>query len=147
MRILCRHGHIAFYPRHASDVARFTQYFGIILERSEDFYTFPTLVDAPRFTIKGTNYLGLVATVTYEGHPWEIMRENGLVYNVNRETLSLKGAITTQIALPLQSFCYLSQVPLVQPGSRNSLGNQILSYDGEYNVDNFLLKITEFAYE
>lgn len=147
MRVLCRHGHFAFYPRNAGEVARFTQYFGIQLESVEDFYTFPLLVDAPKFSLVGLPYLAVPALETFEGEPWEVMRANGFVYDVKKETLVRKETVLIQIAPPLLSFYYLAQTPLIQPGSRNSIGRQVLSFDGEYSVDILQLRLSEFGYE
>jgi hypothetical protein len=117
------------------------------LVRSEEFYTFPLLTEAPKFSLKGLGYLGLEATVNYEGNPWDIMRENGFVYNIGRESLSLKESILTLASPALSGYCFLSTTPLIQPGSRNEIGRQVLSYDGEFNVESFHLKLSEFGYE
>lgn len=147
MRVLCRHGHIAFYPRQATEIARFTQYFGVELERVRDFYTFPLLAEAPDFSLEGLAYLDVPALATFEGEPWDVMRENGFVYNVDKESIVRKETILTQINSPLVGQFYLPGVPLVQPGSRNASGNQILSYDGEYMIDLNQLRLSGFHYE
>lgn len=148
MRVLCRHGHFAFYPSKTSDIARFSNYFDEELVRDGDFYTFPLLKQAPRYSIAGKPYLTLPALKTYEGRaPWDVLRENGFVYHILSGLLVPKASITILINPPLAGFYFLAQSPLIQPGSRNTLGQQILSYDGEFFQDTVQLKVREFSYE
>jgi hypothetical protein len=147
MRVLCRHGHYALYPRRASDAARYCQFFDTELERVEDFYTFPELVAAEHFSIAGREYLGLQATVTFEGRPWDVMRENGFVFDVSNRKLVLLGSVSLRVELPLSNHFYIAP-PLVQPGSRDRSGRRILSYDGEYADGEFTrLYVRELEYE
>lgn len=147
MRVLCRHGHLAFFPKRPSEAARICQYYGIELVRSDEFYTFPLLAEAKSFSLAGLDYLGIPAIKTYAGYPWEVMRENGFVYDVNKEALVPKASIVSIGGPELSGFCYVWDSAILQPGVRNALGNQILSYDGELNVENFHLKVSEFSYE
>lgn len=147
MRVLCRHGHLAFYPRRASDVARYIRFFETEMERLEDFYTFPELVEAEHFSIAGRSYLGLVATVTFEGRPWDVMRENGFVFDVTKRKLVRLASVSLTVELPLSDHYYIAP-PLVQPGSRDRSGRKILSYDGEYADGEFTrLYVRELEYE
>lgn len=117
------------------------------MERDGDFYTFPLLADAPKHSIVGALYLGVIANETFEGSPWEVMEANGWVYSLSREILVPKESITIQISPPLAGFYFISQSPLIQAGSRNAAGRQVLSYDGEFALENFQLKLSEFGYE
>lgn len=147
MRVLCRHGHFAFYPRRASDVARFCRFFDATLERVEDFYTFPGLVAAKSFSLEGLKYLGLAATATVEGVPWDVMRENGFVYSVEKGKVIALSSVSLSTDLPLSTHCYIGP-PLVEPGSRDRSGKRILSYDGEYMESEFTrLYVREIEYE
>src|SRR4051812_4712842 len=93
MRVLCRHGHFAFYPRKASDINQFSQSFGVTLKREEDYYTFPRLQGAPKYSLLGKLYVNLPALATYEGMPWEVMKANDFVYNVQLGLLVPKLAV------------------------------------------------------
>lgn len=147
MRILVRHGHFAFFPVKAEDMARFSNYFGQDFVRDGDFYTFPLLKEAPRYSLAAKLYLNLPALTTYEGRgPWEVMRENDFVYNVATGLLVPKLAITGVLTLPLADTFFLCPTPLLQPGTRDVSGQQILSYDGEFNLNTFQLKILEISY-
>lgn len=147
MRVLCRHGHFAFYPHRPWDIAQFCSYFELSLEREGDYYTFPDLLDAPDFSLAAKPYLATPAIKTYEGKPWEIFRENGLVYNFNTGLVVPKAAIVETVELKQCDFFYLSSTPLIVPGSRDGTGNQVLSYDGEFNYNFLELKVSEYAYE
>lgn len=146
MRIICRHGHFAFYPKDASDVWRFASLFDEELVRVGDFYTFAFLEDVPSHSLIGKDFLGLPALVTFEGQPWEVMRENGFVYNVGLKALVLKASVLTNLAIDLTDGFYSTENPLIQPGSRNALGQQLLSYDAEYIREASQLRVFEVQY-
>ncbi len=148
MRVLCRHGHFAFYPDNAEDVARYCRFFDIELVRSGDFYTFEALADLPRYSLQVKPFGGLPAITTYEGRgPWEVMRENGFVYNVLLERLVPKLTIIGVLQAPRSDSYFISPTPLFQPGVRDSSGQQILSYDAEFIPETSKLKIIQVAYE
>ncbi len=148
MRVLCRHGHFAFYPRRAGDIYQFAQAFDVELEREEDYYTFSGLIGAPKYSLTLKPYLNLLpATTTFEGNPWDVMRENGFVYNVALGLIVPKLTVLGLVELTQKSTFYVANVPLLQPGARTMLGRQILSYSGEFSDDKFYLRILEFGYE
>lgn len=150
MRIICRHGHFAFYPEHAGDLSRFVSYYGIALARDpdEDFYTFPLLVGAPNYSLVGKAYLGLAAIATFGGrHSWDVLRANGFVYSLTSKGLVPKASIMINVNPPLVGYYYLGQSQLVQPGSLNVNGQRIISYDAELLQDYNELRISEFEYE
>lgn len=148
MRVLCRHGHIAFFPRIASEVSRFCRYFGVELIRVEDFFTFEPLVELDRYSLVGKTYGNLPAVETFEGeNPWQVMKENGFVYHIASGLLLSKTSIAVKINPPLVGDFFIAESPLIQPGSRNAAGQQILSYDGEFIDGIFQLRVREFSYE
>ncbi len=147
MRVLCRHGHFAFYPKRPGDVARFMEFFEVDLVRDGDFYTFPLLQDAPKYSLAVKPYLGIPATTTFEGDPWAVMRENGFVYHIASGLLVPKQAVFIPINPILTGYYFLAESPLIQPGSQNAAGQKILSYDAEYMQEVNQLRVTEFAYE
>jgi hypothetical protein len=147
MRVLCRHGHFAFYPRRSIDLARFATQFDAQLMRVDDYYTFPELKDAPEFSIQGKDYLGVPAVKTYAGKPWEVMRENGFVFHLATLQIVPKSAVLLIINLPQNGYYFLAETALIQPGSRNLSTHQILSYDAEFLQDSFRLKVGSYAYE
>jgi hypothetical protein len=147
MKVLCRHGHFALYPRRASDVARYCQFFSVELVRVSGFYTFPGLAAAESFSLAGRKYLGLAATATFDGHPWDVMRANGFVYSIRSKKLVALSSVSLSIELPRSTHYYVAP-PLVEPGSRDRSKKRILSYDGEYTQGEFTrLYVREIEYE
>lgn len=147
MRIVCRHGHFAFYPRKASDIQKFAESFDVELEREEDYFTFAGLIGAKDYSLQGLPYLGVPATKTFQGKPWDVMKENALVYNVQLSLLVPKVSVVGIVDITQKGFFYVCNVPLLQAGARTILGRQILSYSGEFHEDKFYLRILEFSYE
>ncbi len=148
MRIVCRHGHIAFYPRYAVEISQFVEYWGVSLIRVDDYFTFAPLAELDRFSLAGLAYGNLTANTTYEGrNPWDVMRENEFVYHIGSSVLLPKSSIAIQVDPTLSSGFWVPATTLVQPGSRNRAGNQILSYSGEYNNHFAELKVSEYSYE
>jgi hypothetical protein len=147
MRLICRHGHYAFFPRTASDISRFSNFYGQELVREGEFYTFPFLKGIQDFSIAALPIKNLPALKTFEGKPWEVMKENGLVYSLSLKVLVPKASITFLVNPPQTGFYFTSQTPLIQAGSRNALGLQLLSFDAEYQFDINKLRVREFSYE
>lgn len=147
MRVLCRHGHFAFYPRKSSDIGRFSNYFGVTLKREEDYFTFSGLYGAEHYSILGKPYLNLLGLKTYEGKPWDIMRENGFIYHLGLGIIAPKLSITSVLDIAQVGFFFVASGALIQPGTRNLIGGQILSYSGEFTEEGFNLRVLEFSYE
>lgn len=147
MRVLCRHGHFAFYPREATDVARFANYFNLTLVAEDDYYTFPILKALKPYSLIGFPNPILPAIAMFEGRKWDIMRENMWVYDLVTGLIVPKLLIPFVIDTPLSGYSYAPLVKMLQPGTRNLSGQQILSFSGEWdqNFQRFLL--SEFSYE
>jgi hypothetical protein len=147
MRVLCRSGHFAFYPRKTSDIARFSNYFDITLEREEDYFTFPLLRDAPKYSISGKPFMGVPAIKTYAGNPWDIMKANSIVYHLGTKLVVPKLSILGIIDLKQVGYYFLAESALVQPGMRLRTGQQILSYTGEFVEEGYQLRVLEYSYD
>lgn len=147
MRVVCRHGHFAFYPDNAAEIGRFANYFDESLEREEDYFTFEALAGLRKYSILGQPYGLLPATTTFEGNPWDVMRENGFVYSLTLGILVPKLSIISLVDIPLVGYYSLVQGSLLQPGSRNLSGQQMLSYSGEFVDEGMSLRVTEYTYE
>lgn len=147
MRVLVRHGHFAFYPGDAEDLARFCRTLNIILTAVDDYYTFPTLALAERFSIAARPYVNLPALTTCERRaPWDVMRANGFVYHMATGLLVPALAIIGVVDMPESNYYYM-QSSILQPGMRLFTGQQVLGYDAEYHVDTCQLRILELTYE
>lgn len=147
MKVLCRHGHFAFYPEKASDIAKFSTFFDVTLKRERDYYTFEGLFGADTYSILGKPFLNLPAITTYQGEPWEVMRENNYVYHLQTGLIVPKLAIISVIDIPYVGSYFRAGGSLIQPGSRTLLGRQILSYAGVFVEEGYSLRVLEFDYE
>lgn len=147
MRVLTRNGHFAFFPFDVSEVARFSRFFQSELLQDGDFYTFAFLQGAPDYCLPGKEYLNLAATVSFAGRgPWDVMGANGFVFDLATRKLVLLSSVSANIDLPRSDSYFISPIPLIQPGSRDASGKQIISYDGEFELNTFRLRLIEVAY-
>lgn len=146
MRVLCRHGHLAFYETYAGEIAYFMDYYGVELERDGEFFTFPLLRGAPDYSLAGKPYRGILAVKTFAGKPWDILRENGFVYNISTKTLVPKATVLTTFNPVDAGGYYTHEGPLIQPGSWVD-GKQILSYDAAYGAKFLEARISEYDEE
>jgi len=147
MRILCQHGFHKFIPRQPGDLSVFASVYGLTLVRKEDYYTFERLADLEKYSLEGLAYSNLVANSNYEGQPWEVMKENGFVYNILTGLLVLKSTIKIQIDPPVLKRYLLSETPLIQAGSKNKFSQTVLSYDGEFLFDTMQFRLNGVEYE
>lgn len=147
MRVICRHGHFAFYPRKASDVSRFSNFYDVTLVRERDYFTFDGLEGADSYSLALKPWLNLPAIKTYEGMPWEVMKANDFVYSLTLGIVVPKLSIVGLVELIQVGFHYIVQGSLLQPGMRTILGRQILSYSGEIVDEGASLRISEYDYE
>jgi hypothetical protein len=147
MRVLCRSGHLAFFPNDASEVSRFMSIYKVNLVRVDNFYTFNGIASAKDYSLENHNYLNLKASKTFEGNPWDVFKANNFVYDLTSNLLILKTAVKAKVELPLVGDYYLSPNPVLQPGSVFKGGSKIMSYDGEYILNFYQLLIRQFDYE
>lgn len=134
MRVECEHGYFRFYPRFTSERFEFETIFRLPLTWVGSWYTFPLLSTAPEYSIQGGEYLGASATKTYEGKPWEIMRQNNLVYDIaNAEVVPIQS-ISGNVELVTVGGAYLASRSLMQPGTLVSR-QKVLSYEGRLEID------------
>ncbi len=148
LKVVCRHGHFAFYPNLPRDIARFARFFDQDLVSVEDFFTFEPLAELPRYSLVVKPFGNLPAIVTYEGrNAWDVMRENSFVYDLTLKILVPKVSIISIMELPRSDSYFISPAPLVQPGTLDKLGNRFMSYQGEFFQDSFQLKISAVSNE
>lgn len=135
MRVLCRHGHFAFYPQGDDEVRRFIRLFGADLESEADYFTFTALKDLPRWSQIARPFGALPATATFEGrHASDVMRENGFVYSLTLGVLVPYASVTVSVALPQARDYIVAAKPLLQPGAIMADGDRLLDYEGVLNM-------------
>lgn len=128
MLIKCVHGFFKFYETESGQISKFNSLYGLEVVRTTDgFYTFSALQAAPDHSIKASTYLGAVATATFGGDPWDVMRANGLVYDWTTGTLKPLTQILVRAAFS-DAGSYFVSSGLILPGSLASGGKRITDY-------------------
>jgi hypothetical protein len=128
MKITCIHGYFIFEESEPGEIGRFSSVYGVELAASGlGYYTFPFLLDAPKYSLIGKTYLNLMAVAMFEGEPWDILEANEFVYDLGSGDLSTLLLIVSPITLRASDFYYVSN-SLIQPGSRLPSGQRIMDY-------------------
>lgn len=146
MRVDCLHGYFKFTEERAGQVSHFASLFGFELEQVDDHFTFSDLAEAPRYSIAGNPCLGVLATATFEGEPWEVMRANGLVYDF---TIGRVVPIETvfQSAELIQSGNYLVSSGMLLPGTLMEDGERVTDYAAHFEPTRMNFKYSEVTSE
>ncbi len=147
MKIRCLHGYFLFKETASGDVARFQNIFSglSIVPAIDDYFTFEKLFEAPTHVIAGDTYLGAPATETYEGKPWDIMRANGLVYNIGTGLVEPITAVKTRLELKTSINYYVSP-GLIQPGSVRDDGLRVTDYAAFFLFDTHRFRYSEVSF-
>ena len=134
MKIKCLHGYFKIEEQKAGEVSDFSSLFGLELEPVDNYFTFAPLADAPDFSLAGKTYLGAATTKTFAGPPWEVMRENSLVYNFNTGLVVPIAQITQAIQISLAGTYWVSP-GLILPGSLTDEGKRVTDYAAWFSKD------------
>ncbi len=132
MKIRCLHGYFLFDELYPGELSKFMELTQFQIEASENHFTFSSLADAPRYSIVGGEYLGALATKTFEGEPWEVMRENGLVYDFLQDEVVPILTITNAMTLK-QTNNYFIANGMILPGSITDDGSRVKDYAAFYS--------------
>jgi hypothetical protein len=139
----CLHGFFIFREDRTGELSEFMSIFeGLVLVPWRDAYTFEALAEAPDFSIEDSTYLGAQAIATFEGEPWEIMKENELVYDfTSGEVVPLESVVQR---VEIQSTAnYLLSNGLILPGSIMEDGSRVTDYAARYSFDTARFKYSE----
>jgi len=136
------HGFFKFYESSPGDLSRFLFRFGLVVERSGDYFTFKALKDAPRYSISGSTYLGAPASKTYEGEPWEVMEANNLVYDYNQGLVVPLSSVSQPVRLKNAGRYYVTD-GLILPGSLTDEGLRVTEYSAHYRPRRFDFRYSE----
>ncbi len=145
MKIECIHGYFKFSETQAGQISHFCSLYGLTIERSGDHFTFEDLVDAPRHSLPGGTFLGAPTTVLFEGDPWDVMRENGLVYDFNAGEVVLLASILTNAPLSAAGYYYVS-TGMILPGSVMDDGSRVTDYSAHFLLGRENFKYSEVGY-
>lgn len=128
MRVRCLHGYFIFDETRSGQLSEFMSLTeGYELTRVGDRYIFSDLEEAPRYSLKNGELLNTVATVNFEGEPWEVFEANGLVYNFETGLLVPITSITQTISIDVAGNRYISN-GLILPGSITADGDRVKDY-------------------
>lgn len=145
MKLKCLHGFFIFEETKVGQVSDFMSLTGLTLVPWRNAFTFEDIVDAPDYSIVGQDLLGAPATVTYEGEPWEVFEENGLVYNFNTGLMVPIVSVTQTTTLYTSGNRFVSP-GLILPGSRVQNTGQIRDYSAFYSRDTQRWLYSEVTY-
>lgn len=140
------HGYFIFEEMSSVQLSRYMSMTGLSIVRSGDHFTFEALQDAKKYSILGNQYLNATATKTYEGEPWEVMRQNSLVYNFNTGLLVPIESITQTVKIKTGLNYFLSN-GLILPGSLTEAGSRVKDYSAWYLFESAQYRYTEVSYE
>jgi hypothetical protein len=146
VRVDCLHGYFIFNEDKVGELSRFLSIYDFEIERKDDYFTFSSLIDAPKYSIEGANYLGAPCIKTFEGHPWEIMRANKLVYDFAKDLVVPIATITTRPSI-FQAANYFFSSGLIMPGSVKDDGTRVTEYASRYLFDSVKFKYSDVIYE
>ncbi len=132
MKINCLHGFYQFIEEDAGDISNFSGLFGFDMVFEKGYYTYSFLSGAPRYAIKGSTYLGAPVTKTFEGDPWDIMRENDLIYDFTNDEVVPISTITTKVQIDSAADYYLAN-GMILPGSITADGTRVKEYAAHYS--------------
>lgn len=145
MLIKCLHGYFLFQETKVGQISDFMSRFGFDLVPVGPYYTFAALEEAPEFSLAGGDLLNAVATETFEGQPWEVFEENGVVYNFNTGLVVPIISITNTVRIALAGNRFVSS-GLILPGSVTEDGQRVKDYSAWYSRDTLGFLYSEVNY-
>jgi hypothetical protein len=130
----------------AGQISDFMSLFGFDLALKDHYYTFSDLIDAPNYSIAGGAFLGAPTTVTFSGQPWEVMRENELVYDFSRGLVVPIQSILKTFQIKSAANYFLSS-GLILPGSVTDDGSRVKDYAAFFLFEKMKFKYSEVGYD
>ncbi len=145
MKVECLHGYFRFSELSAGELSKFASLFGFTLARNGDHFTFEDLVGAPRHSIAGGTFLGAATSETFEGEPWDVMRENRLVYNFQTGEIVSLDSIDQPVAIS-EAGGYFVAPGMILPGSVIDDGSRVTDY-AAFHLGQKNFRYSEVEYE
>lgn len=142
MKIECINGFFIFRELRVGQVSDFMRYSGLELVKWRDCYTFKGLENVPEYTIKGTPFLNLIASKTYQGEPWELFDQNQATFNFLTGLAVPFLSVIQNVKLSTAGNKYVSN-GLILPGSLLPSGKKIKSYAGYFSRDTLNFNYSE----
>lgn len=142
MKINCLHGYFVFHEERIGEISEFMSLFGLPIVFKDDHFTFEFLADAPDFSIKTAPYLNATAIKTFAGKPWDVMRENSLVYNFDQGLLVPITSIATTAPIKAAGKYFVSP-GLIMPGSLMDGGSRVKEYAAWFSTESMRFRYSE----
>lgn len=145
MKINCLHGFFIFEEEKVGQISDFMSLFGFSILRTDRWFTFASLKDAPDYAIQGSTYLNAPATKTFEGEPWEILNANQLVYDFSLNLVRPIASVSSVIELG-RAANYFTSAGLIIPGSLTREGKKVSGYTCWFSFDTTRFRYSEVTY-
>lgn len=144
MRVKCLHGYFKFFEKKVGDISNFMNLTGLELSAKDDYFTFSSLIDAPKYSLAGKTILDFVAIKTFEGEPWEVFEQNSIVYDfMLDQVLSILTVFKFADLIKTGNRYY--SPGLILPGSLLSNGSKIKSYTAYWDRTKWLYSEVDFV--
>lgn len=134
MKVDCLHGFFIFRETKVGQISDFMSLTGFSLVKWRDAYTFEAIQEAPDFSILSKPVLGVPAKATFEGEPWEVFEENGIVYDFGKGIVSPIETIIQTVKINLAGNKFISN-GLILPGSLTVDGKRVKDYSAWFSRD------------
>lgn len=146
MRVKCIHGFFIFTEFRVGQMSDFMSLTKLSLGAKDDYFTFTDLVNAPNYSLVGKAFNGFTALATFEGKPWDVFEQNGIVYDINTGTLKLIASILTTVKINRAGNKFTSP-GLIQPGAYDqSNGFQVKDYTAYFSRETLQWLYSEVTY-
>lgn len=146
MKIECIHGYFKFEETSPGQLSKFMSRFGFEIERVGDHFTFSDLIEAPDYSIAGGTFLAAPTLETFEGKPWDVMRENRLVYDFSLGIVVPIDLVTQTAKISTAGNVFVANGMLL-PGSLTVEGERVTDYAAYFMEDSLRFKYSEITYE
>jgi len=147
VKFSCIHGYYKIEEQAAGEVARFMNLFsGIEIVSAGEYFTFSPLLEAKNYSIKGNPYLGVTAEKTFAGNPWDVMRDNKLIYNFSSGKMEKLESVTQRIVFN-QATNYFWTEGLILAGSLNDAGLRVTDFVAWFNFEGNKFKLSEASFD
>jgi len=131
LKVKCLHGFFIFEEKEIGQVSDFVALTGLELVPYGEAWTFAALATAPKYSLAGKELLGIPATQTFEGTPWEVFKANGFVYDFGSGLVRPITGTTVVAKIEAAGNRYISP-GLLLPGSLTPAGDRVQDYSAFY---------------
>ncbi len=123
-----------FEETKPGQVGHFSYLYDLELSQKGNYWTFDSLLDLPDYSIAGSTYMNAAATKTFAGNPWDVLRENRLVYDFINDILVPIETIAVRVSPDVSGFM-IPASGIYMPGAIGDDGKRVTNYIGWYNAD------------